>query len=98
MRCPQSIEGEPNENPMFIALLVERDSRMVWRAARRVRLYFFCRFGRFRLVKRALFGRNKRVYGRAAKLIDAPSFEVTHDKSYRSLSPCDTDSLPKACA
>jgi hypothetical protein len=41
MRCPQSIEGEPNENPMFIALLVEGDSRMVWRAARRVRPYFF---------------------------------------------------------
>jgi hypothetical protein len=40
MRCPQSIEGEPNENPMFIALLVERDSRMVWQAARRVRPYF----------------------------------------------------------
>jgi hypothetical protein len=41
MRCPQSIEGEPNENPMFIDLLVERDSRMVWRAARRVRFKFF---------------------------------------------------------
>jgi hypothetical protein len=41
MRCPQSIEGEPNENPMFIELFVERDSRMVWRAARRVRFYSF---------------------------------------------------------
>src|SRR5258706_12183797 len=86
MRCPQSIEEEPNENPMFIALLVERDSAMVARSGRHaafipnVSFELFAAAFAFSVQKELSAGGHERAYGHAS------SFEIAHDKLCRSLS------------
>jgi hypothetical protein len=86
MPCPQSIEEEPNDNPMFKYFFVERDSRIVCRSAGTPR-FSHTLFLEIILPPRLLSACKKlSTVGRERACGHASGIEIAHDKFCRSLS------------